>query len=156
MVGCELAWHVVFKTKDWGGEQFLLCTKKQRWVDRLDLARINNTFAADVMVCQPRPHTKLQAGGYLGVAQSLIRRSFTGGFKGEFIPSNHHLRLLNAQQNIPFRINPVMLELLNKLHALPSQNYREQDHFIPAPNRDEFLLSRAGTKTQEHGCQTEG
>ena len=143
VVGCEAALDMaVFETVDRFKDQFYGLTEAaQREVDLLDQARINRTFSADVMVCPPRPHSKNESGGYLGVAQSLIRRSFTGGFKGEFIPSDHHLRLLNGQQNIPWKINPVMLELLNRLHELPTQDIREQGHFIPAPDRDQFLIS---------------
>ena len=91
------------------------------------------------MVCPPRPHNKLQPGGYVGAAQALVSRTFTGGFKGEFIPSDHHLKLLNAQQGVAWRINPVMLEVLNALAELPHQEWREQGHSCPMPRREDFL-----------------
>ena len=140
-LGCELALDInVFKTVDRFNEQFYGLTEAAvEFVDQLDQARIGRAFVPDVMVAPPGPHTKTHAGGYFGMAQGLIRRSFTGGFKGEFIPSNKHLRLLNAQQNVPYRINASVLELLNRLNEQPHQEWREQGHFIPTPVRENFL-----------------
>lgn len=140
-MGCELALEfAVFKTVDRSQAQFYGLTEPAlEFVDGLDQARIGRSFLPDVMVCPPRLHTQRKAGGYLGVAQSLIKRSFTGGFKGEFRPSDAHLRFINGMQAVPYRINPVVLELLNRLNAQPHQDWREQGHFIPAPFRDHYL-----------------
>ena len=139
--GCELVLeYQVFKTVDRFNEQFYGLTEPAEvFVDRLDLARIGKTFVPDVMVCPPRLHSATQAGGYVGVAQSLIKRSFTGGFKGEFIPSPQHLRFINGQQSVPFKINNQILEVMNALNDQPHQEWREQANFIPAPHRDHYL-----------------
>ena len=103
-MGCELALDFsVFETVDKYNEQFYGLTEAaEEFVDQLDQTRIGRSFLPDVMVCPPRPHSKHSSGGYIGAAQGLIRRSFSGGFKGEFIPSDKHLRLLNGQQNVPY------------------------------------------------------
>ncbi len=141
--GCEL-WlgFKVFETVDkWNEQYYGLTPKAEQRLDQLDLKRLGKTFVPDVMVCPPRPHTKDQAGGYVGMAQSLIKRSFTGGFKGSFEPSLQHQRFINGQQNIPFKINKEILEVMNALEAQPWQEWREQGNFIPAPHSEQYLIS---------------
>ena len=142
-MGCELVLEFpVFKTVDRYNDQFYGLTEPaEAFVDKLDLARIGKTFVPDVIVCPPRLHSADQAGGYIGVAQSLIKRSFTGGFKGEFIPGPQHLRFINGQQSVPFKINQEILEVMNALEAQPHQEWREQANFVPAPRRDHYLKS---------------
>ncbi len=141
--GCELVLEFpVFKTVDRFNDQFYGLTEPAEvFVDKLDLARVGKTFVPDVMVCPPRLHSADQAGGYIGVAQSLIKRSFTGGFKGKFIPGPQHLRFINGQQSVPFKINQEILDVMNAFEAQPHQEWREQANFIPAPHREHYLKS---------------
>ena len=111
----------------------------QDWAEKVDAARIGKSFSTDVMICPPRPHTPDQAGGYVGVAKSLIPVTAPGGFKGEFKPSDQHLRLLNAAQNIPYRINNQILEVMEAMHKLPHQDWRQVEHFVPTPSYDHFV-----------------
>ena len=71
----------------------------------------------------------------------MITRSFTGGFKGEFIPSPQHLRFINGQQSVPFKINQQILDVMNALEAQPHQDWREQGNFIPEPHSEHYLKS---------------
>lgn len=75
------------------------------------------------------------------MGQSLIIRLFTGGFKGEFIPSPQHLRFINGQQSVPFKINQEILKVMNTLVAEPHHDWREQGNFIPDPHSEHYLKS---------------
>ena len=155
--GCEqvLQYPVFTVINKFNAQYYALTEKAEQYVDQLDLARIGKSFTPDVMVCPPRLHSEIQAGGYLGVAQSLITRSFTGGFKGSFEPSAQHLRFINGQQSVPFKINQEILDVMNALEAQPHQDWREQANFIPAPHSDHYLKSPKLGKRPEHMTEQE-
>ena len=62
------------------------------------------------MVMPPIEITHDCVGGFIGSHGEPLNT-----FKGKFDPSEEHLDFYNNQANVPFRVNPWMLELLNEL-----------------------------------------
>ena len=122
---------------------------KQR-LDEIDHKALEDVFLPQVMVIQPMPHTPSTAGGYLGAGKALTPSTTGNGWNGEFRPSVDRLRALNAAQNVGYRVNTQILDVMKELE----RRGQSQAPFHARPNLDDYVTvpmpPKVDNPTEEH------
>ncbi|WP_226400244.1 DNA-directed RNA polymerase [Synechococcus sp. MU1643] len=116
-------------------QYYSLTDEARERLDQIDHQALEGVCLPQVMLIQPMPHTPSTAGGYLGAGKALIPSTTGNGWNGEFRPSVDRLRSLNAAQNVGYRVNTQILEVMQELE----RRGQSQEPFHCRPSLDDYV-----------------
>ena len=111
----------------------------EKWAERIDGKSGEHHFVPLPMLVEPRAHTRDTQGGYLDMNKATYQKHASRTFSGWLEPSDKLVDFANALQNVPYRINPFVADLLEKVYSKQGRAWKIGS-FGPIPTKEDYDL----------------
>lgn len=105
------------KIKQGTREYFGFTEFGEKWADMIDGHQLEHSFVPLPMLVKPKDHTKEAQGGYLDMNKPTVRRHSSRTFSGFLEPSETLVAFANTAQQVPYRINPFIADLVEEIYS---------------------------------------